>query len=602
VATSSLICTLREVIVGRRIIVPPIQRDYAWNVGNTATNPQSSQSSKLFEDFENFMRLRNTNQVDKYFLGNLIVVVDEGMDLNNPDVEWQLLDGQQRITSIALMMKAFYYQLDTMNNMLARGLQKELNNACLKLDQERFIDELHPYPIRHRRPRDRECFSRFMEGSMEMIDDETNMGRVAIEYHKLAQKYGTGLEIQNFLETILDNVLVSVTVTDNITMGYQMFQTANARGLPLTAYDMFRSFVVKKIESDFIQIPLRSSRKLHRKLDQLELIFQSNSWGQNDSKKEKNLKQFMSAYMSMRAGRNLRESTIITSIESELNAIGTPDELKDYLTDMNDHAGVWRSKIHPGRPNDRNSYQFRFIRRMHRMGVKIVWGSFLSFVTNRLETESDWLLSVVEWSIIKQLLLRGQLRGNTEVFSQLAFEMNKFWDPDLESQISGGDFEHFRQSWLSERITGEQLNLLPQSFDDQNNCFYALLHRLENEEGLASDDPGRNAQTTTMVQLVSQEYAGEGFNHIGNFFLTPGSANNGLGHYQKMTHENSNDMEERILTVLEHMSNSIHNMPNELQGMDENENFEEFIAKRTDLINRMLNQKYTDFMESEPPL
>jgi uncharacterized protein with ParB-like and HNH nuclease domain len=601
VPTSTLICTLREVIVGRRITIPPIQRDYAWNIGNTAKDPVGSQSSRLFEDFENFKVLRSTKQAEDYFLGNLIVVVDKGTDLKSPNVEWQLLDGQQRMTSLVLMMKAFYYQLDTMNNTLARDLQNELNQACLNLDQDRFPDEAHPYPIKHRRNRDRQYFSRFMQGNIELIAKDTNMGRVAIEYHKLAAKYESSLEIQNFLEAVLDNVLVSVTITDNITMGFQMFQTANARGLPLTAYDMFRAFVVKKIESDFVQISSRRSRGLHFALDELETIFQAASWGRSDKDKEKNLKQFMSAYMSMRAGQNLSEATIIALIEDEINAIRSPDELLEYLWDMKEHAVVWKSKIHPGRPTDRDSYQFRFIRRMHRMGVKVVRGSFLSFVTNRAESESDWLLSVVEWSIIKQLLLKGQLAGNTAEFYQLAVEMNMFWDPEKAPPISGEDFENFRQLWLSERITGEQLNVLPQSFDDQNNCFYALLHRLERQDGLASDDPGRNAQTTTMIRLVSHEYAGGGYNHIGNFYLTPGSANNGLTHYQKMTHEESIDMEERILTVLDFAPNVDHNMRNELRAMGATANFEEFIAMRTGRINQALNQKYLAFMESAVP-
>ena len=44
-------------------------------------------------------------------------------------------------------------------------------------------------------------------------------------------------------------MFVSVTLTDDMTMGFQMFVTANATGLPLTSYDMFRAFVVKKIET-----------------------------------------------------------------------------------------------------------------------------------------------------------------------------------------------------------------------------------------------------------------------------------------------------------------------------------------------------------------
>ena len=45
-ATTAVLRTL-EMSCGRRIVVPPIQRQYAWNVGNTASNPTGSQSTKL---------------------------------------------------------------------------------------------------------------------------------------------------------------------------------------------------------------------------------------------------------------------------------------------------------------------------------------------------------------------------------------------------------------------------------------------------------------------------------------------------------------------------------------------------------------------------
>ena len=57
------------------------------------------------------------------------------------------------------------------------------------------------------------------------------MGRVAHAYRTYAEKFTTTQQIERFIETILDHVIVSVTITDNLDMGFQMFQTAN--GLPL---------------------------------------------------------------------------------------------------------------------------------------------------------------------------------------------------------------------------------------------------------------------------------------------------------------------------------------------------------------------------------
>lgn len=596
-ATESFVCTLGEVMLGRRIVIPPIQRDYAWNVGNTATNPAGSQSTRLYQDFSAFSEQLQNGQADEYFLGNLIVVVERGEDWRSPETEWQLLDGQQRMTSFALMMKAFHYKLDLINSPRARELQQRLQQSCLELLG--IEDVQHPYPIKHRRTRDRRTFHHFMCGRHdELLERESNMERAALEYYDFASGYETVQQVQTFLDAVLDNILVSVTVTDNISMGYQMFLTTNATGLPLTAYDMFRAFAVRKIETDFIDAPAAEKRSLHRQLNDLEQIFQAPNWGDNDKKREDNLKNFLSNYMSMRNGRHLDARTIISHIEKEINSIASPEYLEEYLFDMEDYANFWFRNIHPGRPNNTASYEYRFIRRMHRFGIKIANGPFLAFCQARPRNCSRWLLSVVEWSIIKELLLEGQFAGNTNQFYGFTAMMHQIWTTEYTRQ----DFLDFKRLWLEETIQGEELNVGPQTFDTAHTGFYALLHRLEREgEGLASADPGRNTRSTTLIPFLNQEMAGEAYFHIGNFYLTPGSGNNGLSHAQKNAHEVSVEFDERRDTVLTHMSDVDHNMRQEIENMHEGSNFEQFIMQRTNFINRRLNEKYLEFMQLDPP-
>ena len=179
------------------------------------------------------------------------------------------------------------------------------------------------------------------------------MGNVALTYLDMVQEFQTDREIALVLESILDHVLVSVTLTDDMTMGFQMFVTANATGLPLTSYDMFRAFVVKKIETGLPNITPYWSRTLHHDLDNLENLFRTNAWGGTEKKKDDNLKSFMAAYMSMRVGRNLRENSIIAAIEREIYEFNTKEELRDCLWDMLEHARNWRSDI-IGIPADRS--------------------------------------------------------------------------------------------------------------------------------------------------------------------------------------------------------------------------------------------------------
>jgi len=593
VATAALMKTLRQLVAGRRIIVPPIQRNFAWKVGNTSKDPTSSQSTKLLEDLENFHKLRKENYVGKYFLGNIIAVVDEHNDLYSEENEWSLLDGQQRITSLSLMMQSIHYRLDMINTMAAKELQNDLDKSWLKLDTTHFTDELHPYPIKHRRLEDQYCFKNYLRGNIEDIPRDSNMGNVAFSYYNHFKKKNL-LELKGFLKTVLDHVIVSVTLTDSMTMGYQMFQTANARGLSLSAYDMFRAFVVKKIEADF---KIKSSMKLllHQILNQLEDVFQVIAWGADEKKREKNLKSFITAYMIIRSGNNLRESTIINYIEREIHEISNGPDLINYLQDMIHHAMLWRKEIHPGRPVDRTAYKFKMIRRFHRLGFKKGNSAYLSFVGNvRPIPIADWLLSVVEWAVFKQLLKHGALAGKTEIFSKISSDVNLFWQREYNQEHC----TDFRTKWLVEEIEGDELNT--GTFPIGENPSYALLHYLEPIEGFSSSDPGRNSRTTSIIRLGDEDAAGDAYDEVGNFFLIPGLENNGWGTTQTHTHNDSRDYNKRIEDISRMTTTTEHNMHTELLQLVDRTDFREFIKRRTKKINELLNKSYKQFMQQEP--
>ena len=77
---------------------------------------------------------------------------------------------------------------------------------------------------------------------------QTKIVKVAMKYTNLVKKYikenGVG-DLIDFYITLRDKVLFGLTLTTDLSMGFQMFQTANDRGTSLTSYDMFRAFCIK---------------------------------------------------------------------------------------------------------------------------------------------------------------------------------------------------------------------------------------------------------------------------------------------------------------------------------------------------------------------
>ena len=97
--THSNTVTLKELFEESSFTIPEIQRDYAWDA--------KKEVSKLLEDLWKYHTVTDQEASPHYFVGTIIVYSghEHGGDL-------QIMDGQQRITSITCLMSALKSHLE----------------------------------------------------------------------------------------------------------------------------------------------------------------------------------------------------------------------------------------------------------------------------------------------------------------------------------------------------------------------------------------------------------------------------------------------------------------------------------------------------------
>ena len=81
--------------------IPVYQRNYSW---------QKENCEQLFDDI---LKAGESNKIEFHFIGSIIVIVDGGLN-GNVNI---IIDGQQRVTTAILFLKAFY---DVTNNEFYR--------------------------------------------------------------------------------------------------------------------------------------------------------------------------------------------------------------------------------------------------------------------------------------------------------------------------------------------------------------------------------------------------------------------------------------------------------------------------------------------------
>ena len=98
---------------GKKFIVPEYQREYSWKA--------LEQCDTLWEDITDHFSSQNPDNTDDYFLGTIVYY-------KNTDGNLEIIDGQQRVTSLFLLLRAVYKKLECVERQTVetQGLKSQI--------------------------------------------------------------------------------------------------------------------------------------------------------------------------------------------------------------------------------------------------------------------------------------------------------------------------------------------------------------------------------------------------------------------------------------------------------------------------------------------
>lgn len=213
-------------------LIPDYQRPYAW---------QEEECQTLWEDIFTFAipseDATKFNSEDEYYLGPIVT-------FKNSSNKLEVIDGQQRLTTIMLLLRAFHISFGEMKDENSKKI-KELIESCiwktdefgnanknlLKIDSEVATDK------------DKDEFLSILNAGSA---PNTMKSKYAENYRYFQKK------IDEFLHSypsyfsylparILNNCILLPIEADNQNTALRIFSTLNDRGLPLSDADIFKA-------------------------------------------------------------------------------------------------------------------------------------------------------------------------------------------------------------------------------------------------------------------------------------------------------------------------------------------------------------------------
>ena len=251
-------------------VIPSYQRPYSWE--SLGKSDRNNQINNMWDDFLKFYSDANSKNKE-YFFGSIVFYKDERIS--------QVVDGQQRLTSLLLLFSAMKCFLEKNRNRLEQKsidennrFEKYISDAINTLNKlifnERGLGLEQVLKVKIERA---SGFS-FDEILNKVIQCETKnnvLQNVNEKYKEIAERYFDNREyfFKKLEETFIENDLftfqkatefnefakflrtkISVVVinTINFETAYNIFEVLNNRGLPLSAKDLFRNFIISEFD------------------------------------------------------------------------------------------------------------------------------------------------------------------------------------------------------------------------------------------------------------------------------------------------------------------------------------------------------------------
>lgn len=214
--------------------IPIYQRNYSWKENNI---------EQLFNDL-------NDEKIG-YYLGNLLVTPSE-----QDDLKYDIVDGQQRLTTIALFLLGLhdYYgtlhkeiennskELKTiiknMSDIERKLLTNEAQSKLELLDPDALIysELLKQLKEENFKPYKNRVFGKRYSYIQELLNNNF--------YEKGNTKKSSALA-NEFLQKLNNAEILRITV-NNLTDAFSVFTSFNAKGLPLTLIDLLKSYYLSE--------------------------------------------------------------------------------------------------------------------------------------------------------------------------------------------------------------------------------------------------------------------------------------------------------------------------------------------------------------------
>lgn len=294
----------------KRFIIPVYQRNYDWKMEHC---------KQLYDDLVKVVRQNRKS----HFFGSIVSVQSETGTME----EFLIIDGQQRLTTISLLLLAIYH-------LLCSGkLTSQDHQLTDKILKKYLIDEYEPEekriklkPIKN----DQKAFGILFEKDEERIPDSN----LTINYQYFYDRIQRGeLSVDELFDAIcrLEIINISLNHEDNPQL---IFESLNSTGLDLSEGDKIRNYILMGLPND------------------LQTKFYEKYWNRIENYTDYDVSSFVRDYLSIKQQSTPNMNSVYPAFKKFVEDAEQAD-IEPLLKDLLEYAKRYAVLLRGGHSDER---------------------------------------------------------------------------------------------------------------------------------------------------------------------------------------------------------------------------------------------------------
>ena len=272
----------------KQFVIPIYQRTYSWT---------EKQCEQLWNDV---IQVSKNTEVTGHFIGS-IVYIEKGIYQVSSVPQLQIIDGQQRLTTLSLLLAAFGKALDENND--GKDITKNKINNYFLFNSDETGEKRYKLILTQS---DKETLASILDGQ----ELPKNYSKNIVNNYKFFQDKFTknNVDLDALYQGICKLIVVDISLDSNYDNPQLIFESLNSTGLDLSQADLIRNFVLMGLDN--------------KKQEQIY----NNFWFPMErdfghAQGSDNFDRFMRDYLTIKMGQIPNKSEVYSSFKDYLKSV-----------------------------------------------------------------------------------------------------------------------------------------------------------------------------------------------------------------------------------------------------------------------------------------